>query len=805
MANILTPPGTSDYRFPKNGTIVVEKDQSNNDIIVTLDELKAIQMGTPLSLEVIQVSAKVVRWNPVDQDWNSDISWASFESEIDPVAVDVLAEMGNGTNRRYQVFAGTSYWDPEFTMEDILSLIFDVSKNGQETTIENRKYPDNWYLSSPSQILIDEWNTAGQPQNMFPLKMFRNSKIVMMSPGSDPEPTVNLASYSGDYKRVLVSALPNNFPILKVIAEVPVNGEVQTIELKQGNNSFYSNDTLLEYIPDGPGSVRVENARGDVTSATISLPAIYANAQDVVDYSSFLPDPGGEFWIYQNGNVDKPMLLYCQFFDTETHDPLDVPREYLTMKSELNPPVYSDFSAYSKQYRTRFNKIRINPNTLKMAIKDRSFIQTDVLVGDPDIPSWVEDNFELGRAVWSYPENDSALAFVDLSGTPYHLAINNLFTQRGDETIFIDKTRQKMMIKKRNLSALSSDYYGYSGVTSDSVKLIYGFDSKAVAQAPPVFGKALQFNETEASGFVDMGSSNELRVSEALTMEAWINPTGTGMIINKEGEYEMFRTQDDAIFWAIANSSPGWTSKSIQYEALSDQWLHIAVVYDTKDIKTYLNGVLFHSHPGNGNIGDYHPTSNALFIGGRQNNSAAKFHGLIDEVRIWNTARSGSQIQSTIADTLGSLYYSSADSGLIGYWRFDSTNYLGDGVTITPDRSFYGNDGYVYGDVKLVEVLPTHVNHRQLTAPESFTLNQNYPNPFNPVTTISYQLVSAAEIEINIYDMLGRKVTTLVSGSQQAGTYQIQWEAGQLSSGTYIYRMMVDGRPVQARKMLLMR
>jgi hypothetical protein len=650
---------------------------------------------------------------------------------------------------------------------------------------------------------------------MLPLRMHRNTKIVMMSPGSDPEPIVNLASYSGDYKRVLVSALPNNFPILKVTAEVPVNGEVQTIDLKQGENSFYSNDTLLENIPDGPGTVIVENARGDITQATITLPAIYANANDVKVYSSFLPDPGGEFWIYPNGDVDKPMLLYCQFFDTETHDELDTPREYLTMKSDLDPPVYSEINAYSDQYRTRFNKIRINPNTLKLAVTDRSFIQTDVTTGGPEIPAWLTDYFEVGRASWVYPEIDSALAQVDLDGTPYHLAIDNLFTQNEYETIIIDKTRKKLQIKRRNLNAVSSDYYGYAGVTSDSIQLIYGFDSEPVAQAPPVFGNALQFNETETTGFIDMGSSNDMRVSESLTMEAWINPTGKGiddiwggMIINKEGEYELFRTQDGTIRWAITNSSPGWNWQGTQYESPENQWLHVAVVYDKTEIKTYFNGVLFHSQPGSGNIGDFYGAANALFIGGRQNNAAQRFQGLIDEVRVWNTARSASQIQSTIADTLGPLYYSSADSGLIGYWRFDSTyTYFNGEVdeTSTPDLSFYKNDGYIYGDVKLVEVLPTSVHQNRFVTPQSFDLRQNYPNPFNPVTTISYQLVSSADIEINIYDMLGRKVTTLISGSQQAGTYQVQWDAGQLASGTYIYRMMVDGRPVQARKMLLMR
>jgi hypothetical protein len=59
---------------------------------------------------------------------------------------------------------------------------------------------------------------------------------------------------------------------------------------------------------------------------------------------------------------------------------------------------------------------------------------------------------------------------------------------------------------------------------------------------------------------------------------------------------------------------------------------------------------------------------------------------------------------------------------------------------------------------------------------EHYTLNQNYPNPFNPATTISYKLKSANNVELTIYNQLGRKVVTLVNERQSGGTHQVQWD-----------------------------
>jgi hypothetical protein len=73
--------------------------------------------------------------------------------------------------------------------------------------------------------------------------------------------------------------------------------------------------------------------------------------------------------------------------------------------------------------------------------------------------------------------------------------------------------------------------------------------------------------------------------------------------------------------------------------------------------------------------------------------------------------------------------------------------------------------------------------------PENFTLNQNYPNPFNPTTVISYELPQVADVELQVFDMLGRQVATLVEGTVQAGSHQVTFDASNLSSGVYIYRL----------------
>jgi hypothetical protein len=86
-----------------------------------------------------------------------------------------------------------------------------------------------------------------------------------------------------------------------------------------------------------------------------------------------------------------------------------------------------------------------------------------------------------------------------------------------------------------------------------------------------------------------------------------------------------------------------------------------------------------------------------------------------------------------------------------------------------------------------------------------FRLYQNYPNPFNPVTTISYALPDAAQVELNVYNLQGQLVQSLVNGRSDKGMHKAEFNGADLTSGMYIYNLKVDGKSVQSKKMMLLK
>ena len=105
--------------------------------------------------------------------------------------------------------------------------------------------------------------------------------------------------------------------------------------------------------------------------------------------------------------------------------------------------------------------------------------------------------------------------------------------------------------------------------------------------------------------------------------------------------------------------------------------------------------------------------------------------------------------------------------------------------------------------------IPVKVQIATDEIPKEFHLAQNYPNPFNPTTDIEFSVPIAVNVEIKVYDILGREVTTLVNEFVQPGKYRVRWngtdrDGRQVSSGVYFY-VMKAGKFIQTKKMMLLK
>jgi hypothetical protein len=227
----------------------------------------------------------------------------------------------------------------------------------------------------------------------------------------------------------------------------------------------------------------------------------------------------------------------------------------------------------------------------------------------------------------------------------------------------------------------------------------------------------------------------------------------------------------------------------------------------------YVDGVLVATEIApDSTIGDDDGEEDPVVFGGRYAPGGSfvegLFNGEIDEIRIWNVARTQEQIFATMLDTLGIEYYSTTDSGLVGYWRFDEFEDLGvNGGGIDDIRDFSVNNNHADSE-GLPSLIPSgalvSVEKIDNLVPDNFYLSNNYPNPFNPSTTIEFSIPQTSHVTLEVFNALGKSVGLLVSKELTTGTYNYKWDASSLPSGVYFYRLDTEDF-IQTKKMILMK
>jgi len=123
-------------------------------------------------------------------------------------------------------------------------------------------------------------------------------------------------------------------------------------------------------------------------------------------------------------------------------------------------------------------------------------------------------------------------------------------------------------------------------------------------------------------------------------------------------------------------------------------------------------------------------------------------------------------------------------------------------ITVGGTRTYGAGDW----DIWIIKIAPdtlTNVKKRNEIV-NDYHLFQNYPNPFNPVTTIKYQIPKTGFVILKVYDVLGKEVATLVNGKQGAGSYEVEFDGKDYSSGVYFYKLVTDDYS-NVKKMILIK
>ena len=154
----------------------------------------------------------------------------------------------------------------------------------------------------------------------------------------------------------------------------------------------------------------------------------------------------------------------------------------------------------------------------------------------------------------------------------------------------------------------------------------------------------------------------------------------------------------------------------------------------------------------------------------------------------------------------------------VGDDNWDAEEYWPDDMNTDLHDVYYAVEyDFFTGEAAVVQVEPADSypdvlaiqDRRPRPMPRNYALRQNYPNPFNPATNIAYEVPTAGNVNLAVYNLLGQKVTTLFSGTRSIGRYTAIWngttDAGlKVASGIYFYRLEAPGSVSLTRKMLLL-
>lgn len=346
-------------------------------------------------------------------------------------------------------------------------------------------------------------------------------------------------------------------------------------------------------------------------------------------------------------------------------------------------------------------------------------------------------------------EVDSEKEYDSLSVVVDGLTLETYYSVTEDDSLF------EIQYQPEETERNDVYVYGFSGekLTVSSKVEIIGTNFE-----DPIEGYVTDFDERPVNDFLSIGFNIQRNLSDFSNYQA-----NTAHDYRENIDYSLTlkkpiilsETNSELIYSDVAIVEPGEEGSSFGEEAFKDyvvvegtkggEWIPLAEGYDSRYDDDWLT-----TWPENGN-------SEELF----------RSH----TINLFDTFEPG--------DTILVRFRLFSDADSVGY-------------------------GWVINDIKIQESLATSIDENE-EGVFTFNLEQNYPNPFNPSTTIQYSISESANVKLLVFDVTGRQVSELVNQRQNAGSHSVNFDAENLSSGVYFYRLETENGFSKTNKMLLIK
>nr|QOS14452.1 putative insecticidal protein [Bacillus thuringiensis] len=245
----------------------VPSTDTRESIYLTLDQLKAFELGTPIEIEITSISGIYMTFS--NGSWVDGASWATHLSQIEEYTATINFENKNGVVKRYRVAANRSFstdWQPNVDIAEALVLTVGATEDANGVYIGGSPVNERWafYISNANnpnryQEVLDELaqlDTA--TEGLLQVKLKAKDYVTVIEPSDNPVPEVTFAQYSPDYKAVTASVTTGSYPIKEVKAEVKFNNVVQLVSLTYvPETGFWSNSTPFTAEADGSYAAKV--------------------------------------------------------------------------------------------------------------------------------------------------------------------------------------------------------------------------------------------------------------------------------------------------------------------------------------------------------------------------------------------------------------------------------------------------------------------------------------------------------------------------------------------------------------------